>query len=189
MNESTLSINPSLIPNQLDAVHLGLAALSLLLLLLCLVFALRKPKAAAQAEPEHEAKASESLKQTDPDSALQLLALLQQHGRLVDFLQEDISAYSDADIGAAARVVHQGGAKTLQDYFTLEPIRTENEESRLTIKAGFNANEIRLTGNLVGDAPYQGTLIHRGWRAAQVNLPKLADAYDSRIIAAAEVEL
>lgn len=184
-----MTINPELIPTVLDAGHLGLAAVALVLVILLIVVAARKGKSEAPAAPEPEAKASETLKQTDPSSALQLLALFQQQGRLVDFLQEDISAYSDADIGAAARVVHQGGAKTLQEYFELESIRSEEEESRLTIEAGFNANEIRLTGNVVGDAPYQGTLVHKGWRAKQVKLPKLADAYDSRIIAAAEVEL
>ena len=37
------------------------------------------------------------------DRAVQMLALLQREGRLIDFALEDLAAYSDAQIGAAAR--------------------------------------------------------------------------------------
>ncbi|HTO03814.1 MAG TPA: DUF2760 domain-containing protein, partial [Opitutus sp.] len=60
-------------------------------------------------------------------AGLALLALLQREGRLIDFLQEDVSAYSDADIGAAARVVHAGSRKVLNQYLTLEPVLTDAE--------------------------------------------------------------
>src|SRR6188472_3835490 len=50
------------------------------------------------------------------DGALQLLALLQREGRLVDFLQQDIASYSDADIGTAARVVHEGCRRALRAH-------------------------------------------------------------------------
>src|SRR3954464_2306374 len=48
------------------------------------------------------------LREATPDAALQLLSLFQREARLIDFTQENLSAYSDADIGAAARVVHEG---------------------------------------------------------------------------------
>ena len=124
-----------------------------------------------------------------PDSALQLLALLQQEGRFVDFLEENVTAYSDAEIGGAARVVHAGCRKVVRDYLQIEPVRTEAEGTRLTLAAGFDAATVRLTGNVVGQPPFTGTLMHRGWRVARITLPKLADGHDVRVLAPAEVEL
>ncbi|MFA0122211.1 DUF2760 domain-containing protein, partial [Vibrio sp. 10N.261.48.A2] len=54
---------------------------------------------------------------------------------------------------------------------------------------GFNPQEIRLTGNVTGNAPFNGTLVHKGWKATDMNLPKLAENYDASVIAPAEVEL
>ncbi len=123
------------------------------------------------------------------DSALQLLALFQREARFIDFTQENLSSYGDADIGAAARLVHAGCRKVLQEHFTLEAIRSEAEGSNVTLAAGFDANAVRLTGNVVGSAPFTGSLSHAGWRASKVNLPKLATGHDAHIIAPAEVEL
>ncbi len=149
------------------------------------------PAAGAPAAEASSAKAQAAAVFAEPsaDAALQLLALLQQNARLVDFLQEDLRGFSDADIGATARVVHEGGRKTLREYFTLEPVRSENEESRITLQAGFSATEVRLTGNVTGSPPFTGTLVHRGWKAVDVRLPRLARGHDASIIAAAEVEL
>lgn len=129
------------------------------------------------------------LREATPDAALQLLSLLQREARLIDFTQENLAGYSDADIGAAARVVHEGCGKVLREHFTIEPVRTESEGSRLTLEEGFDAAAVRLTGNVVGKPPFKGTLSHRGWRAANVRLPKLAEAHDAAILAPAEVEL
>lgn len=123
------------------------------------------------------------------ESALQLLSLFQREARLIDFAQENLSAYSDADIGAAARVVHEGCARVLREHFTIEPVRSEAEGARLTLEEGFDAASVRLTGNVVGQAPFKGTLSHRGWRATKVQLPQLAEKHDARVLAPAEVEL
>lgn len=128
-------------------------------------------------------------KEADTTAALQLLSLLQREARLVDFVQEDIAAYSDAEIGAAARVVHEGCRKVLREHVSLAPVRAECEGSRLTLAAGFDAAAVRLTGNVVGQAPFTGTLAHRGWRATEVRLPQLAEGHDAHIVAQAEVEL
>ena len=128
-------------------------------------------------------------KTADTTAALQLLSLLQREARLVDFVQEDIATYSDAEIGAAARVVHEGCRKVLREHVSLTPVRAENEGSRLTLPAGFDASALRLTGNVVGQAPFTGTLTHRGWRATEVRLPQLAEGHDAQIVAQAEVEL
>lgn len=123
------------------------------------------------------------------DSALQLLSLFQREARLIDFTQEDLSSYADADIGAAARVVHEGCRKVLAGHFTLEAVRAEAEGSRITLPAGFDAHAVRLTGNVIGTAPFTGTLSHPGWRASKVDLPMLAPGMDTRVLAPAEVEL
>ncbi|HEY1107392.1 MAG TPA: DUF2760 domain-containing protein [Opitutaceae bacterium] len=122
-------------------------------------------------------------------SGLAVLGLLQREGRLIDFLQEDVSAYSDADIGAAARVVHAGSRKALQQYLTLEPALAGAEGDATTVPAGFNAERIRLTGNVAGQPPYRGTLKHHGWVATSVKLPTVSPTLDPRVLAAAEVEL
>lgn len=129
------------------------------------------------------------LRTTGPESALQLLSLLQKDARLLDFVAEDITAFDDADVGVAARLVHEGCRKVLRGHFQLEPVRTETEGMRITLAPGFDAQAVRLTGNVVGQPPFQGTLVHKGWRAASVDLPQLASGHDPRILAPAEVEL
>lgn len=195
-----MNINLTAFPATIDILHLGLAILALLFFILFLV----KTKSsaneafdensnitadAAVEQPVKETPKPAELKEATVDAALQLLTLLQQDARFIDFIQEDLTGYSDADIGAAARVVHEGSKKTLNSYFTLEAVRSEEEESRITLAEGFNASEVRLTGNVVGDAPFTGTLIHKGWRVTDVKLPKLAEGHDTSIVASAEVEL
>ncbi len=135
------------------------------------------------------APAPVTLRVATPEAALQLLNLFQREARLIDFTQENLSAYSDADIGAAARVVHEGCSKVLREHFTIEPVRSEAEGSRIVLEAGFDAAAVRLTGNVVGQAPFRGTVSHRGWRCSNVRLPKLAEAHDASVLAPAEVEL
>ena len=192
-----MAFDPTALPATIDGVHLILAALTILFVVLYLSQkGARAPAPATetvtekpQASAPRAAKTPPQLRQAAPDAALQLLSLLQQEARFVDFLQEDLAGFSDADIGAVARVVHEGGQKVLADYFTLASVRKEEEESRITLPEGFNATEVRLTGNVVGQAPFSGTLVHRGWRAREVRLPKLAEGHDASIIAPAEVEL
>jgi hypothetical protein len=145
--------------------------------------------APAPAPTPAPAPAPVTLRVATPDAAMQLLALLQREARLIDFANENIAAYADADIGAAARVVHEGCARVLREHFTIEPVRSENEGARVTLAEGFDAASVRLTGNVVGKAPFTGVLNHRGWRASEVRLPQLAEQHDARILAPAEVEL
>ena len=130
----------------------------------------------------------EKLVATD-SAALQLLGLMQREARFVDFIQEDVAPYTDAEIGAAARVVHEGCRKVLREHFTLSPVCSEAEGSRITLQAGFDAAAVRLTGNVVGQPPFTGTLSHRGWLVTQVRLPQLTDIQAAKVIAQAEVEL
>jgi Domain of unknown function (DUF2760) len=119
------------------------------------------------------------------------LAILQEKGRLVDFLMDDITAYDDAQVGAAARVVHQGCKAVLQEHFRIRPIRGENEGSIVRVAPGYAADEYRLIGKIRGDAPFSGALVHRGWKAESVELPRVLRISADRLptIAPAEVEL
>lgn len=152
--------------------------------------ALSPPKETeASKGPKKKDKKEGVLREAGPDAALQLLALLQREGRFVDFVHEDMSSFSDAQIGGAARVVHDGCKKALDEHFPTEPIRSESEGASITVEKGFDAARLRLTGNVAGEPPYRGSLAHRGWRVTEVKLPKMAQGHDAKIIAPAEVEL
>ncbi|HZR18437.1 MAG TPA: DUF2760 domain-containing protein [Verrucomicrobiae bacterium] len=122
-------------------------------------------------------------------SSLLLLNALQREGRLLDFLQQDVAGFSDEQVGAAARVVHTGCRKILQQYFEFEPAAKEAEGAQVDLPKGFDPQRWRLTGNVAGQPPFRGTLRHHGWVARQVRMPALAQTMDPRIIAPAEVEL
>jgi hypothetical protein len=123
------------------------------------------------------------------EGALHLLALLQREGRLLDFCEEELSGFSDAEVGAAARTVHAGCRKVLQEGLRLDPVRLEKEGAPLVIERGFDARAVRLTGNVVGDPPFRGTLRHHGWRAVEVRLPEPPEGEAASLLAPAEVEL
>jgi len=124
-----------------------------------------------------------------PDRAVQVLALLQRDGRLVDFLYEDISVYTDDQVGAAAREVHGSCREVLQRYLTVEPVVDGEEGRPMMVQPGFDPAQIKLVGNIAGRPPYRGVLRHRGWRAAKVELPALPDGAARSVIAPAEVEV
>ncbi|HEX8698755.1 MAG TPA: DUF2760 domain-containing protein [Myxococcaceae bacterium] len=122
-------------------------------------------------------------------SALMLLSMLQREGRLIDFLQENVAGFSDADVGAAARIIHEGCRKVVQQYLALKPVLPESEGARVNVPVGFDAQRIRLTGNVAGQPPYSGSLKHHGWVTTEVKFPSVSPALDPRVLAPAEVEL
>jgi hypothetical protein len=140
----------------------------------------------AKVEPD---KPRVSVAQHHRDGALAFLALLQREGRLVDFLRESIDVFSDEDIGAAARDVHRGCRKVLEQHFSFEPVMPGEEEDKVAVPKGFDPAEIRLIGEAKGEPPLSGTLRHHGWRVVDAKLPALADGVDRMVIAPAEVEL
>ncbi len=121
--------------------------------------------------------------------AVQVLSLLQKKGRLIDFLQEDISGYEDSQIGAAVRNIHKGCREALQEHVTIEPVMKESEGSEVTVVEGFDPSAVRLTGNVTGSPPFKGILRHSGWRVAVMSLPPLPENHDPGIIEPAEVEV
>lgn len=151
--------------------------------------AIQKPSAEPKEKKPEPAPPAQKQEQARETAALQMLSLLQREGRLIDFLQQDIDTFSDADIGAAVRVVHQGCRKALRSHLKIEPIRGEEEDSRLTLEKGFDSNSIKLIGNIKGSAPYRGVLRHRGWRANEIVLPTPVEGHDAKVLAPAEVEL
>lgn len=148
----------------------------------------------AEARPQAEAPrpAVQPLEENRADAeVVNFLSTLQQRGRLLDFLMDDITAYSDAQVGAAARVVHDGCRAVLTEHLSIRPVREEKEGSTIEVPAEHAADEYRLVGRLAGEAPFTGVLVHRGWKVEAVNLPRLLRHDDERLptIAPAEVEL
>jgi hypothetical protein len=173
--------------------YLSPAALALaVLVLIGLLAQLRQkmPPRTQTAEPARPAPGRPQAGNTDAE-IVHFLAMLQEKGRLVDFLMDDINAYGDAQVGAAARVVHAGCKSVLQEHFMIDPVRPEPEGSMVQVPAGYSADEYRLVGKIAGAAPFSGVLVHRGWKTGVVKLPQLlrgaADPLPA--IAPAEVEV
>lgn len=143
-------------------------------------------KAVAKEKPDRPKK---SLAQHHRDGSLALLALLQREGRLVDFLQEEIENYDDADIGAAVRDIHRGCAKVLKDHIQIEPVMPGAEDDKVTVPEGFDPGEVKLVGAVAGAPPFQGVLLHHGWRVTEATLPTLSSDVDRCILAPAQVEV
>jgi hypothetical protein len=125
----------------------------------------------------------------DFDRAVQMLALLQRDGRLIDFLAENISSYPDVQLGAAVRTIHDTCRQVLDQYVKLEPILNSEEDQPVTVQVGFDPAAIKLIGNVTGEPPVRGLLRHKGWRVKQVNLPPLPQTAGRMVVAPAEVEL
>jgi len=122
--------------------------------------------------------------------ALSLLAALQREGRLVDFLEESIAGYSDAEVGAAARALHAECAAALERMFGLEPLAREPEGAEVTVPEGFDPARYRLSGAVGGKAPYRGRLRHHGWRATRCQVPAWTGSPEAALVVAAmEVEI
>lgn len=123
------------------------------------------------------------------DGALVVLAILQREGRFLDFVQDDVASAPDADVAAAARVVHEGCRAALKRHVDVVPLRDDAEGAAVTIEAGYDANATKLTGNVSGKGPWKGAVQHRGWRAKSVSLPLPAPGHDATALAPAQVEV
>lgn len=140
------------------------------------------PSAPPAAPPKAPAPAP-----VNANAALQLLALLQREGRFVDFVQQELASFGDADIGAAARVVHEGCRRALRNHARVSSVRKEAEGSALTLERA--SEDVKLVGNVAGSAPFRGVLRHRGWRIEDLTLPTVVGAHDPTLVAPAELEL
>ena len=156
---------------------------------------LLKPAAPTQQAPVAATPTVSRLKEAEHpaldtlDRAVQILALLQRDGRLIDFLAENISAYPDAQLGAAARTIHETCRQALDHYVKLEPVLNSEEDQPVTVEAGFDPGAIKLIGNVSGVPPLRGLLRHKGWRVKELKMPPLPPASGRLVVAPAEVEL
>jgi hypothetical protein len=122
--------------------------------------------------------------------ALTLLGVLQREGRLVDFLQEPIEGYTDAQIGSAVREVHRGCSQVLRRLFDLTPVVPAAEGAAYRVEKGYDPGRVRLTGQVAGSPPWNGTVAHPGWEARRCELPEwTGSAAAERVVAPAEVEI
>lgn len=122
-------------------------------------------------------------------SHLRLLALMQHSSRLIDFFKEEIDTYNDGQIGAAVREVHKNCRQVLEELVTIRPVLEQKEGSSITIETGYDPTAIRLIGKVSGKAPYSGTVVHPGWRAHKLSLPKQSGKQQTDILAPAEIEV
>ncbi len=124
--------------------------------------------------------------------ALILLSLLQDRGRFLDFVAEDISAYGDAQVAAASRVVHQGCKAVLSECLALAPAHAGAEGDRITVDPAADPNRYRLQGKLAQQPPYSGVVVHRGWKTTRLTLPRHTRPIDpsgENIVAPIDVEV
>jgi len=150
----------------------------------------KREAAAPTAGQPAAAKAKPRSRRPAPSEALTLLATLQREARFVDFIQESLAEYSDAQIGAAVRDVHRDCREVLDRLFAMQPVMSEAEGSQVDVPAGFDPGRFRLTGNVSGEPPFRGRLVHGGWEATRCELPTWSgSAAAERIVAPVEVEL
>ena len=123
------------------------------------------------------------------DGALQLLGILQRDARILDFFMEDIAAYSDEQVGGAAREVHEKTRETLVRHFAPAPV-IDAVEGSVANPPEPNPALVKYVGNVPASGkPPAGTLRHKGWKATAVSLPTLNTRQDLAVLAPAEIEV
>jgi hypothetical protein len=122
--------------------------------------------------------------------AITLLTTLQREARFVDIVKEPLDNYTDAQVGAAARDVLRDCAGVLDRLFDVQPLTEQEEGSPIETPAGYDTGKFRLTGNLQGEPPFQGALVHHGWQATRCDLPQWSGSdAAANVIAPMEVEV
>jgi hypothetical protein len=141
-----------------------------------------------EAAPKPAAKAAAAPAARTSDGALQLLGILQRDSRLVDFLMEDIASYSDDQVGAAVRGLHDQCRDSVARYVKLQPV-IDGVEGAFTQTPSSDPNLVKFIGNVPAKPPSGGILRHKGWKASKIELPALAGKQDASVIAPAEIEI
>jgi hypothetical protein len=177
-------------PPEISRILVIASLVTSLALLVMLFTGKNSPDAPKPAVAEAVKPAPAVIPQNNPQAeVVTLLGILQEKGRFIDFLMEDITPYSDADVGGVARAVHQGCKAALNEHFHIEPISAEGEGATITVPAGYSADEFRLVGNLSGEAPFTGKVVHKGWKTTSVKLPRVLKTDHLPAIAPAQVEV
>ena len=150
---------------------------------------LTRRDAKSGAAPKAEGAPKPAARAPDPsDGALQILAILQRDSRLIDFLMEDIQSYSDDQVGAAVRELHDQCRDSINRYVRLEPV-IDGVEGTFAKAPSAEASVVKFVGNVPAKPPTGGLLRHKGWRAAKIDLPALGPKQDAAVIAPAEIEV
>jgi hypothetical protein len=142
-------------------------------------------EASAEVLPEPATVACSSY---DEASVNYVLSLLQRRARLVDFAQQDIVSFDDEDVGAAARVVHEGLGQALQELGAIEPAVHGEEGQPYEVQADYDPRCLKLSGESLPEPPCRGILRHAGWRMRLAQLPSPLPEHDPTVLAQAEVE-
>jgi hypothetical protein len=121
------------------------------------------------------------------DGAVQILSILQRDARMVDFLMEDISTYSDDQVGAAVRDIQSHAREALQRYLKLAPV-VDGVEGVYVKTDSVAKGAFKLVGNVPANGKAPGGLLrHKGWKADKVDLPAAPPA--GGLLAPAEIEV
>lgn len=145
------------------------------------------------AAPKIEQKSAESAAPPKPEpvrnDAVTLLATLQREARLIDFLQEDITTYDDAQVGAAVRDIHRESNKVIERLFGLKPVCDQEDGTPVDVPKN-PAGRFQLVGQIGDQRPERGTLVHPGWQASKCELPTWSGSDKAALVVApAEVEV
>ena len=185
---AALLVPPASNYSQLLATASLIAALGLLIALFTAGAVAKSAPKPAVAEAVKPMPVAPSQNQSQAE-VVTLLGVFQEKGRFIDFLMEDITPHTDAEVGMVARAVHQGCKAVLKEHFHIEPISPGGEGTSITVPVGYAADEFRLVGNLAGEAPFTGKLVHQGWRTTSVKLPRILKTDRLPTIAPAQVEI
>jgi Domain of unknown function (DUF2760) len=187
-------LNGLLLVPAMSAYAFSIAALALVLAVAVLVLSLIGPREAPAPPPAPVAAKPPPPPPPANQAEAEVVAfigLLQERGRFVDFLMDDIALYDDSRVGAAARVVHYGCQDVLHEHFKVTPVSDAEEGSQVTVPEGYAADEYRLMGRISGNPPFKGILLHKGWKTESVKLPRILRTDEKRLpsIAPALVEV
>ena len=176
-------LNALLLLPVMGVYTIPIAAFALLLAIAILALSLfERRETPAPLPPPVAAKPPPPPPERHPEAeVVAFLGLLQEKGRLVDFLMDDVSIYDDSRVGAAARVVHFGCRDVLQEHFKVTPISDAEEGSQVMIPENYSIDEYRLMGKITGNPPFRGVLLHKGWKTESVKLPRLIKTEEKRL--------
>lgn len=156
--------------------------------------ALEHPSAEA-GEPKPNARLTpptppeKSQKPAGRSDALTLLATLQREARLIDLVQEPLSSYGDAQVGAAARQVLQDTQKVLKRLFDIEPIEAAEEGTVVRLPEQASRGAYSFTDGAAVSPGGSARIVHGGWRANRVQVPIwTGEPSEAMILTPAEVE-
>jgi len=126
--------------------------------------------------------------------AIQILRVLQSESGLVDFLTEDLSAYSDLQLAQGVRGMQPMASDALRRAVRLAPVVDKAEGEAQDLPAHplecLTNGSLELQGHPQDfETIHGGLLRHRGWRAAEVNLLTPPHSQDPTVIHPAVYEV